>query len=89
MWQLGELSNGEIGFYPVARSQLVKPRPKLKYGQLAPLHAFSHKGAFFEREVYDRKQDPPEKIECKRFNFISRRKISFSESLETKSGMEN
>ena len=69
IWQLGELSNGEIGFYPVARSQLVTPRQKLKYGQLAPLHEFSHSGAFFEQKVKDTSQFPPVKIECKKLEF--------------------
>lgn len=71
IWQLGELSNGEIGFYPVARSQLVTPRKKLKHGQLAPMHTFSHSGAFFEHPtVWDMNQNPPEKIKCNNLNSL-------------------
>ena len=70
IWQLGELSNGEIGFYPVALSQLVNPRQKLKHGQLAPLHDYSHTGAFFEQKVKDMSQDPPVKIECKNLDIL-------------------
>ena len=45
LWMLGELGNGEIGFYPVSRADC---EGKLKHNQLRPMYSISHEGPYHE-----------------------------------------
>ena len=45
IWRLGELNNGEIGFYPVNRSQFTAK--SIKHNQELPLHQKVYESSFF------------------------------------------
>ena len=43
LWRLGELSSGEIGFYPVARADC---HGNIAHNQLTAMHSVAHEGPF-------------------------------------------
>ena len=70
LWRLGELINGEIGFYPIARSDC---EGKVAHSQLTPMHTFSHEGPFHQVELLAQPSKP--RIPWRTKNFEDHRRF--------------